>query len=150
MKKDIHPKYEDCKVTCACGNTFETRSTIGDMRVSICNACHPFYTGKKGRVIEAGPLRARVVHTPGHTPGCVCFAFDAEKILVAGDTLFQGSIGRTDLPGGSAKRIRESLAKLMTFDDAWRVLPGHGAATTIGAERRGNPFIAGARAGHVI
>ena len=56
MKKDIHPKYETCKVTCAYGNTFETRSTTGDMRVSICNACHPFYTGKKGRVIEAGRL----------------------------------------------------------------------------------------------
>lgn len=56
MKKGIHPKYEVCKVTCACGNTFETRSTVGDMRVSVCNACHPFYTGKKGRVIEAGRL----------------------------------------------------------------------------------------------
>ncbi len=56
MKKDIHPKYETCKVTCACGNTFETRATTGDMRVAICNACHPFYTGKKGRVIEAGRL----------------------------------------------------------------------------------------------
>lgn len=56
MKKDIHPKYEVCKVTCACGNTFETRSTVGDMRVSVCSACHPFYTGKKGRVIEAGRL----------------------------------------------------------------------------------------------
>lgn len=56
MKKDIHPKYEPCTVTCACGNTFETRSTKGDLRVSICNACHPFYTGKKGRVIEAGRL----------------------------------------------------------------------------------------------
>ncbi len=56
MKKDIHPKYEKCTVTCACGNTFETQSTVGDMRVSVCNACHPFYTGKKGRVIEAGRL----------------------------------------------------------------------------------------------
>jgi len=56
MKKDIHPKYEKCIVTCACGNTFETCSTIGDMKVSVCNACHPFYTGKKGRVIEAGRL----------------------------------------------------------------------------------------------
>lgn len=56
MKKDIHPKYVACKVTCACGNTFETRSTSGDMRVSVCNVCHPFYTGKKGRVIEAGRL----------------------------------------------------------------------------------------------
>lgn len=56
MKKDIHPKYEVCKVTCASGNTFETKSTVGDMRVSVCSACHPFYTGKKGRVIEAGRL----------------------------------------------------------------------------------------------
>ena len=56
MKKGIHPKYEVCKVTCACGNTFETRSTVGDMRVAVCSACHPFYTGKKGRVIEAGRL----------------------------------------------------------------------------------------------
>ena len=56
MKKDIHPKYGPCKVTCACGNTFETKSTVGDMRVSVCSECHPFYTGKKGRVIEAGRL----------------------------------------------------------------------------------------------
>ena len=56
MKKDIHPKYEKCVVTCACGNTFETRSTVGDMRVSVCSACHPVYTGKIGRVIEAGRL----------------------------------------------------------------------------------------------
>ena len=100
----------------------------------------------EGRVIEAGPLKARVVQTPGHTPGCVCFAFDAEKALVTGDTLFQGSIGRTDLPGGSSRRIRESLAKLMRFDDAWHVLSGHGGPTRIGDERRGNPFIAGTRA----
>ncbi|MGI5869787.1 MAG: MBL fold metallo-hydrolase [Kiritimatiellia bacterium] len=95
-----------------------------------------------GRVIDAGPLRARVVRTPGHTPGCVCFAFDDEKTLVSGDTLFRGSIGRTDLPGGSIARIRESLAKLMRFDDDVNVLPGHGPATSIGAERRSNPFIA--------
>lgn len=99
-----------------------------------------------GRVIEAGPLKARVVQTPGHTPGCVCFAFDAEQVIVSGDTLFQGSIGRTDLPGGSTAHIRESLAKLMRFDDAYVVLPGHGSATRIGDERRTNPYIAGTRA----
>ena len=63
MKKDIHPKYETCKVTCACGNTFETKSTVGDMRVSVCSACHPFYTGKKGRVIEAGEVCRRELRT---------------------------------------------------------------------------------------
>jgi large subunit ribosomal protein L31 len=56
MKKDIHPKYEVCKVSCSCGNTFETRSTAKDMKVTICSACHPFYTGKKGRASEAGRL----------------------------------------------------------------------------------------------
>jgi len=56
MKKDIHPKYGDCKVVCACGNSFETRSTQSEMKLAVCNACHPFYTGKKGRVIEAGRL----------------------------------------------------------------------------------------------
>ncbi|MDR3254482.1 MAG: 50S ribosomal protein L31 [Synergistaceae bacterium] len=56
MKKDIHPKYEACTVTCSCGNNFTTRSTQPNMKVTVCNACHPFYTGKKGRVIEAGRL----------------------------------------------------------------------------------------------
>ncbi|WP_281744222.1 50S ribosomal protein L31 [Thermanaerovibrio acidaminovorans] len=57
MKKDIHPKYDVCKVTCACGNSFETRSTLEEIKVTVCNACHPFYTGKKGgRVAEAGRL----------------------------------------------------------------------------------------------
>ncbi len=56
MKKDIHPKYEQCTVTCSCGNSFVTRSTQPDMKVAVCNACHPFYTGKKGRVVEAGRL----------------------------------------------------------------------------------------------
>ena len=56
MKEGIHPNYVKCKVTCACGNTFETMSTVGDIRVAVCSACHPFYSGKKGRVVEAGRL----------------------------------------------------------------------------------------------
>ena len=57
MKKDIHPEYQDCKVTCACGNTFTTRSTMKEIRVGVCSQCHPFYSGKKGRVLsEAGRL----------------------------------------------------------------------------------------------
>lgn len=56
MKKDIHPKYEECNITCSCGNNFTTCSTQPDMKVAVCNACHPFYTGKKGRVVEAGRL----------------------------------------------------------------------------------------------
>ena len=56
MKKDIHPKYGDCTVACACGNSFVTRSTQQEMKLGVCSACHPYYTGKKGRVIEAGRL----------------------------------------------------------------------------------------------
>lgn len=54
MKKDIHPKYEPCKVSCACGNTFQSRSTVGDIKVEICSACHPFYTGRQKLVDTAG------------------------------------------------------------------------------------------------
>lgn len=57
MKKDIHPTYGPCKVTCACGNQFETRATVSEIKVGVCSACHPFFTGKKGRVLsEAGRL----------------------------------------------------------------------------------------------
>jgi large subunit ribosomal protein L31 len=56
MKKEIHPNYGECKVTCACGNSFVTRSTRSELKLAVCNACHPYYTGKKGRVIEAGRL----------------------------------------------------------------------------------------------
>lgn len=96
----------------------------------------------EGRVIEAGTLKARVILTPGHSPGGVCYAFDDEKVLVAGDTLFEGSIGRTDLPGSNGRQMQTSLLRLMTLDDAFTVLSGHGDTTTIGAERRNNPFIA--------
>lgn len=56
MKKGIHPKYESCRVACACGNSFETFSSQAELKVGVCNVCHPFYTGKKGRVVEAGRL----------------------------------------------------------------------------------------------
>lgn len=96
----------------------------------------------EGRIIEAGTLKARVICTPGHSPGGVCYAFDAEKVLAAGDTLFEGSIGRTDLPGANGHQMQDSLRRLMAIDDAFAVLPGHGDATTIGEERRYNPYIA--------
>jgi len=92
--------------------------------------------------VEAGPLRASVLHTPGHTEGSVCLYFPAERKLIAGDTLFAGSIGRTDLPGGSFDKIMESLhGKLLALPDETVVVPGHGPTTTIGAERERNPFL---------
>jgi glyoxylase-like metal-dependent hydrolase (beta-lactamase superfamily II) len=92
--------------------------------------------------LKAGSLAATVLHTPGHTEGSVCLYFPAEKKLIAGDTLFAGSIGRTDLPGGSFEKIIRSLHdKLLSLPDDTVVVPGHGPLTTIGEERESNPFL---------
>lgn len=92
--------------------------------------------------VQAGPLIATVMHTPGHTEGSICLYFPAEKKLIAGDTLFAGSIGRTDLPGGSFEKIMRSIhEKVLSLPDETSVLPGHGPITTIGEERENNPFL---------
>lgn len=99
----------------------------------------PLQDGGKLRV---GEREATVIHTPGHTQGSVCLYFPAEKTLVAGDTLFAGSIGRTDLPGGNYKQIITSLHdRVLALPDETLVVPGHGPATTIGDERQSNPFL---------
>jgi hydroxyacylglutathione hydrolase len=85
---------------------------------------------------------AQVLHTPGHTEGSVCLHFAPLNMVVAGDTLFAGSIGRTDLPGGdTAKIIRSIHSSLLALPEETRVLPGHGPETTIGQERESNPFL---------
>jgi glyoxylase-like metal-dependent hydrolase (beta-lactamase superfamily II) len=85
---------------------------------------------------------AEVLHTPGHTEGSICVHLPGPQLLLAGDTLFAGSIGRTDLPGGDLKKILRSLKeRLLPLADATRVIPGHGAVTTIGRERDTNPFL---------
>jgi hydroxyacylglutathione hydrolase len=92
--------------------------------------------------VQAGSLLANVMHTPGHTEGSICLYFPAQKKLIAGDTLFAGSIGRTDLPGGSFDKIMRSLQeKVMALPDETVVVPGHGQLTTIGNEREMNPFL---------
>ena len=92
--------------------------------------------------VEAGALVANVMHTPGHTEGSICLYFPAEQKLIAGDTLFAGSIGRTDLPGGSFDKIIRSLhQKVLSLPDETIVVPGHGPLTTIGNERESNPFL---------
>jgi len=96
-----------------------------------------------GDKVIAGSLVGDVLHTPGHTEGSICLYFEAEKTLIAGDTLFAGSIGRTDLPGGSYKKIMESLlGPVLALPDETIVVPGHGPLTTIGEERVSNPFLA--------
>lgn len=97
-----------------------------------------------GDLVHCSDVDLEVVHTPGHTPGSLTFHLDGEErpILFTGDTLFLGSIGRTDLPGGSTPAIIRSIeTRLLPFDDDALVIPGHGPKTTIGRERAGNPFL---------
>jgi len=95
-----------------------------------------------GRVLQIGPITSNVIFTPGHTEGSVCVYFPTEQKLIAGDTLFAGSIGRTDLPGGSFDKIMRSLhQRVMALPDDTEVTPGHGQMTTIGDERETNPFL---------
>ncbi len=88
-----------------------------------------------------GDINLRVLFTPGHSRAGVCFLDETEGILFCGDTLFQSSIGRTDLPGGSFKTLMDSIQKkILPLPDGIVCLPGHGPSTTVGAERRNNPF----------
>jgi len=82
-----------------------------------------------------------VLETPGHTPGGVCYHFPEERLLLSGDTLFAGSVGRTDLPGGDMATLVQSLAKLTNLPDDTKVVPGHGPFTTIAVEKGTNPFL---------
>lgn len=95
-----------------------------------------------GETVAAGSHVANILHTPGHTEGSICLYFPAEQKLIAGDTLFAGSIGRTDLPGGSMQKILRSLHHtVLALPDETIVIPGHGPLTTIGRERESNPFL---------
>lgn len=95
---------------------------------------------KDGDRIQVGNITLEVIHTPGHTPGGVCLK--TEKILITGDTLFAGSVGRSDLPGGSHNELINSIkTKLLVFPNDTAVYPGHGPSSTIGAEKKINPFL---------
>ena len=98
-------------------------------------ACVPAVDLAEGGTIEFGSVRLEVLHTPGHTEGSVCLLDRAQGRLYSGDTLFAGSFGRVDLPGGSAAAMIASLDRLRRLDETLTVLPGHGASTTIGTER---------------
>lgn len=102
-----------------------------------------YYTNlyTEGDIVSLAGLTIRVYHTPGHTPGSVCL--EAEGLLFTGDTLFAGSCGRTDLPGGSWPTILASLGRLRGFDGTLQVLPGHGESSLLSQEARHNPFLQG-------
>ena len=94
------------------------------------------------QVFEAAGFSIQMIHTPGHTKGSCCYYLKEEGVLFSGDTLFCGSVGRTDFPGGSASQIRNSLHRLLAaLPDDTSVYPGHDTSTTIGYEKRYNPFV---------
>ena len=97
---------------------------------------------KDGKTISIVGLSGTVIHTPGHTHGSSCLYLPDQTLLIAGDTLFAGSIGRTDLPGGNTQQILKSIHdRLLPLPDDVKVIPGHGTNTTIGMERENNPFL---------
>jgi glyoxylase-like metal-dependent hydrolase (beta-lactamase superfamily II) len=96
---------------------------------------------QEGDILSFGKYRLKVLHTPGHTPGGISLVLDGANLVYVGDTLFAGSIGRTDFPGGDFNAlIRNVREKLFTLGDHYIVYPGHGPVTTIGQERKYNPF----------
>jgi len=100
----------------------------------------------EGQTIAVGSSDISVIHTPGHSPGSVCF--HAPGVIFTGDALFAGSVGRTDFPGGSHEQLTEGIRKkIFPLGDHVRVYPGHGPSTTIGRERRSNPFFRAGKAG---
>lgn len=98
----------------------------------------------QGDEVTVGDLKFEVRHCPGHTPGHVIFLFHEQKIAIVGDVIFQGSIGRTDLPMGDHDQLLASIRdQVLTLEDDWGFLPGHGPTSNIGQERRSNPFLTG-------
>jgi hydroxyacylglutathione hydrolase len=98
----------------------------------------------EGEMVEVGDLRLRPLYTPGHAPGHLAFYIEEEGLVLSGDALFAGSVGRVDLPGGSMEVLMRSIEeRLMTLPDETRVYPGHGPQTQIGNERVSNPFLQG-------
>jgi hydroxyacylglutathione hydrolase len=97
-----------------------------------------------GEVVEVGALKLKSLYTPGHAPGHLAFYDESEALVLSGDVLFAGSVGRTDLFGGNMDLLMQSIyERLLTLPDETRVYPGHGPETTIGEERRHNPFLRG-------
>ncbi len=116
------------------------QASAGSFGVYVSQPEPPDQLVKEGDEVVAGEIKLHVLHTPGHSPGAICLA-DPTRVFV-GDTLFEGSIGRTDLPGGDYATLMSSIRdKLLSLPDSTVVYPGHGSSTTIGQEKTLNPFI---------
>ena len=133
-------KATNCKLWMSQGDYTQFKSPESDFFYPI-HDCD--FTGvqfcENDEIIQAGGLTFTVMETPGHTWGSVCFR--CEDALFSGDTLFAGSCGRTDLPGGDWNTIRDSLERLAELEGDCAVYPGHGESTTLAAERRHNPYM---------
>jgi hydroxyacylglutathione hydrolase len=103
----------------------------------------PDHSPAHGEAVHTGSLAAEILHTPGHTQGSLCVYLPGQHLLLAGDTLFAGSVGRTDLPGGDHRTLIQSIREtLLPLPEQTVVVPGHGPETTLGEERESNPFLA--------
>ena len=133
-------KMTGCKLWMSQGDYSQVKSPQSDFFYPIhdCDFTEVWFC-ENDEVIHAGGLTFTVMETPGHTWGSVCFR--CEDTLFSGDTLFAGSCGRTDLPGGDWNTIRDSLGRLAELEGDYAVYPGHGEATTLAAERRNNPYL---------
>ncbi len=123
-------------------------NSLSDPNKNLCNLfgadLKPFsadITLIDGEIVSVGDIEIKVIHTPGHTLGGVCYLID--DILFSGDTLFSGSIGRTDFPDGDFATLKNSVNKIYQLPESTKVYSGHGEATTIGYEKKYNPFIRG-------
>jgi hydroxyacylglutathione hydrolase len=139
----IHPDDKEMLADPAKGMSLMAKQQfLGGMTFSEPDEVKPL---QDGEIVSLAGLDLTIGHTPGHTPGSVTFRSGEDDLdaLFTGDLLFAGSIGRTDLPGGDHETILRSLARTLTLPDATVVLPGHGPTTTIGDERKTNPFLTG-------
>ena len=119
----------------------DTHNNCTDQTARLCTVkCNSYLPD--GEEIDIEGIRFRLIATPGHTKGSCCYYFEKDGFLISGDTLFEGSVGRTDLPTGSTGTLIRSInEKLMCLPDEVKVYPGHGSETTIGYERKYNPFL---------
>lgn len=116
----------------------------GWLGIATPEVAPPDASAPDGLTVGLENFPAQVIHTPGHTQGSICLHFAPQNLLLAGDTLFAGSVGRTDLPGGNSGQLLRSIHdKLLVLPEDTVVIPGHGEQTTIGAERQDNPFLRG-------
>lgn len=132
------PMYVHEKEAGFCSDAMLNLSALGGMPVTCTE---PDHLVRQGDVLQLDGSKWRVMHTPGHSPGGVCYIHDESKQAIVGDAIFHGSIGRHDFPTSDVAELRRSIQKIMQLPDDMTIHPGHGPATTIGKERRSNPYV---------